>query len=64
MNLSLALRAALVTAAIAGAAVLGTQAAQADGPVGTGTTAGTTAGTSAPQATPAPSTSTDTNPWD
>ncbi|MFD8979779.1 hypothetical protein [Streptomyces sp. NPDC059564] len=60
MNLSLALRAALVTAAIAGAAVLGTQVAQADGPVGTGTTAGT----SAPQATPTPSTSTDTNPWD
>ncbi|MFG2623195.1 hypothetical protein ACGFXC_36875 [Streptomyces sp. NPDC048507] len=61
MNLAPALRAALVTAAIAGAAVLGTQVAQADGPVTAGTTAGTPA---APQTTPAPSSSTDTNPWD
>ncbi|ATZ23714.1 hypothetical protein ACFZBM_38385 [Streptomyces lavendulae] len=60
MNLSHALRAALVTAAIAGAAALGTQVAQADGPAVTGTTAGVPA----PQATPTPSGSTDTNPWD
>ncbi|MBT2454727.1 hypothetical protein [Streptomyces sp. ISL-86] len=59
MSIAHALRAALVTAAIAGGAVLGTQVAQADGPV-----APTTTGTTAPQFTPAPSTSTDTNPWD
>ncbi|GHI86629.1 hypothetical protein [Streptomyces xanthophaeus] len=60
MNLAHALRAALVTAAIAGAAALGTQVAQADGPAVPATPAGTTA----PVATPSPSTTTDTNPWD
>lgn len=60
MKLATAFRAALVTVAIAGAAVFGAQAAQADGPV----TPATTAGDPAPQATPSPSTTTQTNPWD
>ncbi|MFI5761708.1 MULTISPECIES: hypothetical protein [unclassified Streptomyces] len=60
MTLATAFRTALVTVAIAGAAVLGTQVAQADGPVAPAATAGNPA----PQATPSPSTTTDTNPWD
>ncbi|MEU9378253.1 hypothetical protein AB0D94_31455 [Streptomyces sp. NPDC048255] len=60
MNLAPALRAALVTVALAGAAVLGTQVAQADGPA----TPATPAGSTAPAATPTPSTTADTNPWD
>lgn len=60
MTLATAFRTALVTAIIAGAAVFGAQAAQADGPVAPATTAANPA----PQATPSPSTTTDTNPWD
>ncbi|MFJ5548070.1 hypothetical protein [Streptomyces sp. NPDC093225] len=62
MTIAPALRAALVTVALAGTALLGTQIAQADGPVAPALT-----GTSAPApaaATPSPSASTDTNPWD
>lgn len=65
MNLAPALRAALVTAAIAGATLFfGTQMAQADAasaPTPSGVTAPAPA---APQATPSPSSSTATNPWD
>lgn len=57
MTLTTAFRTALVTVAVAGAAVLGTQVAQADGPAAT-------AGVTGPIATPSPSTSTNTNPWD
>ncbi|MCY0944324.1 hypothetical protein [Streptomyces antarcticus] len=60
MTLAAASRTALVTVAITGAAVLGTQVAQADGTA----TPATTAGVTGPTATPSPSTSTDTNPWD
>ncbi|MFB8245569.1 hypothetical protein ACFC5X_11050 [Streptomyces sp. NPDC055952] len=64
MAVTPALRAALVTVAVAGATLLGAQIAQADGPVATTSgTAGTTAVTS-PQATPSPTASGDTNPWD
>ncbi|MFI5621431.1 hypothetical protein [Streptomyces sp. NPDC051567] len=62
MTVAHALRTALVTAALAGAAVLGTHAvAQADAPVAPGTQAGAPA---VPQATPSPTPSADTNPWD
>ncbi|MFF2197193.1 hypothetical protein [Streptomyces sp. NPDC058157] len=61
MNLAPALRAALVTAAIAGATLFGTQIAQADAPTPTGVTAPAPA---APQATPSPTSTTATNPWD
>ncbi|MGW7052611.1 hypothetical protein [Streptomyces sp. NPDC054887] len=61
MALAHALRAAVVTVALAGAALLGTQAALAD----EGAPAGGTTGTSAPQeATPTPTTTSDNNPWD
>ncbi|MFD3694548.1 hypothetical protein ACFWUZ_00015 [Streptomyces sp. NPDC058646] len=60
MNLAHALRAALVTVALAGTAVLGTQVARADGPA----TPATPAGSAVPAATPTPSTTADTNPWD
>ncbi|MEU3062851.1 hypothetical protein AB0P12_11720 [Streptomyces subrutilus] len=59
MTVTRALRTAFVTVAIAGAAVFGTQVAQADGPV-----TPAPAGATAPQPTPSPSTTTDTNPWD
>ncbi|MFD5098037.1 hypothetical protein [Streptomyces albidochromogenes] len=63
MAVAHALRAAVVTVALAGAALLGTQAALAD----EGAPAGGTAGTSSPQQgapTPAPSPTSDNNPWD
>ncbi|WP_411104338.1 hypothetical protein [Streptomyces sp. cmx-4-9] len=61
MNLAHAVRAALVTVALAGAAVLGTQVAQADGPA----VPATPAGTSVPAAaTPSPTATHETNPWD
>ncbi|MER5882970.1 hypothetical protein ABT160_03995 [Streptomyces sp. NPDC001941] len=62
MNLAPALRAALVTVAIAGATLFGTQIAQADGPAPTGVT--NPAPAAPAQVTPSPSASTDTNPWD
>lgn len=58
MTLTHAFRAALVTAAIAGAAALGTQVAQADA------APAATTGVTAPQATPSPTTTGETNPWD
>ncbi|WP_369198701.1 hypothetical protein [Streptomyces djakartensis] len=61
MTVAPALRAALVTVAVAGATLLGAQIAQADGPAVT--TSGT-AGVTTPQATPSPTASGDTNPWD
>ncbi|MEV7729406.1 hypothetical protein ACIRP0_11980 [Streptomyces sp. NPDC101733] len=73
MTLSHALRAALVTVAIAGAAVLGAQVAQADGPSapltnGTAVTdggAGANGTNAGPDASPSPTASTkQTNPWD
>ncbi|MER7763766.1 hypothetical protein [Streptomyces sp. NPDC097619] len=64
MNLAPALRAALVTVAIAGATLFGTQIAQADVPTGPTPTGVTAPAPAAPQATPSPSSSTDTNPWD
>ncbi|MFF4367803.1 hypothetical protein [Streptomyces sp. NPDC001594] len=58
MSLAPALRAALVTAAIAGATLFGTQIAQADAPAPAPTAP------AAPQATPSPTSTTATNPWD
>ncbi|MDA5280932.1 hypothetical protein [Streptomyces sp. Isolate_45] len=58
MTVSRTLRTAFVTVALAGAAVLGTQAAHADG-AASATTLG-----AGPQATPAAGSSTNTNPWD
>ncbi|MET9611080.1 hypothetical protein ABZZ17_39395 [Streptomyces sp. NPDC006512] len=58
MTVTHALRTAFVTVALAGAAVLGTQAAQADG------AAGASVGAAGPQAVPAPGASSNTNPWD
>ncbi|MEU3406189.1 hypothetical protein ABZ766_19925 [Streptomyces sp. NPDC006670] len=61
MSLAPALRAALVTAAIAGATLLGTQMAQADATAPAPTAP---AAPAAPQATPSPTSTTATNPWD
>ncbi|OEJ28551.1 hypothetical protein AR457_32895 [Streptomyces agglomeratus] len=63
MAIAHALRAAVVTVALAGAALLGTQAALADDAA----PAGGVTGTSSPQEatpTPAPSPTSDNNPWD
>ncbi|MET3987519.1 hypothetical protein [Streptomyces sp. PvR034] len=77
MSIAHALRTALVTAALAGAAVLGTQVAFADNAAtgGTGSATTTEPGSAksgagqddgaAPQAVvPSPTASKDTNPWD
>jgi hypothetical protein len=61
MSLVPAVRAALVTVAVAGATLLGAQIAQADGPAGAASTGD---GVTAPQATPSPTATGDTNPWD
>ncbi|MFF7178261.1 hypothetical protein [Streptomyces sp. NPDC008121] len=61
MALAHALRAAVVTVALAGAALLGAQAALADEGTPTG---GTTGSSSTQQTTPTPTPSSDNNPWD
>ncbi|MEW1699286.1 hypothetical protein ACIQCR_35030 [Streptomyces sp. NPDC093249] len=68
MSLAKAFRTALLTAALAGAAVLGAQAAYADDvPAPTGTTqaapAGPADGAAVPAPTPTP-TATNNDPWD
>ncbi|MFE3068797.1 hypothetical protein [Streptomyces sp. NPDC059247] len=71
MSLAKAFRTALLTAALAGAAVLGAQAAHADDvPAPTGTTqaapagpAGPADGAAVPAPTPTP-TATNNDPWD